>query len=297
MFQSDRQIAIRSTVKKFVCAGSKDDQKTISVFIEHFTCAGRAKEVQEKVDRLLKNPKVADAIKFKARACKRKRVQEEDYCALRFIDRKLEGVGRERENKFKQSRKETESLEMSEVLELSPLKKKLSSWDDAKAHNFFKKNVPNMPAVRVNPTKTATPQSKNDKDDAIVNPTVEMGPDGIDVEHASTNPMKLFGGILTMALAEQKLHPNFIWFWDPLHKCPRILHTEWGLCLDGFPIHGFSDGAAMQSVQLYNLPGLVHKPQFVFPQAVYIDQESSRTAWTFLRELDECAAQLELSAV
>ena len=67
----------------------------------------------------------------------------------------------------------------------------------------------------------------------------------------------------------------------------KYIHTGWDFANEGFPI------ASMHSLDLFNLPGLIHMPELSWPQALYIDREISTTSWIFLREFDECMTALE----
>jgi hypothetical protein len=118
------------------------------------------------------------------------------------------------------------------------------------------------------------------------------GHDVMDIEHASLNPYDLVNCIVSMVYTQQHLHQSFVWFLDSA-LLPQINLLKWSICVDGFPVRNFSDGAAMHCFQLLNLPGFVNMPEFSFPQAVYLDSENSKLSWNLLREVDDVVLKLE----
>lgn len=272
-------------VKAYVTAGSQNAAATMANFIADTSAKGRGHEIDQKITEVLSRARVGKVFQKRLRNMKKKRVKEHEYAAIRFCDRKRDGLGRPAENKMASSRQESNRLQVTAEVTSSPLQKKLSSYDDKTAHKFFQTHLPDLPKVRK--CEENAPMSQLNSI-----PKVHYCPAKIECEHASVNPLELLSAIVTMAYLQQELHKFFVWFLDKDLQ-PKYEHMEWGVCVDGFPVKNFSDGASMQSIQLYNMPGLVHKPDYNFPQALYMDSESSQAAWVFLRELDEVITSVE----
>ena len=100
------------------------------------------------------------------------------------------------------------------------------------------------------------------------------------------DPYELIIGIISLIYTQEALHSSFIWFYDASTKQFKTNHLEFGFCLDGFPVFSGSDGAAMISLSCFNLPGLIHLPEFSFLQSIFIDGECSKASWHFLRMKD-----------
>jgi hypothetical protein len=178
----DRKEKIRANVTKYVCGGSEDKTFCMSVFIRDMLAAGRQPQIERKIGAVLEHPLIAGSIGVIIRAVKNKRMKSEEFRALKYCERKLMDLGKERSNKANECKRVSETIVINQDLQISPVKMKHDSYKVKKAENFLKTNFPNAPSVRVHP-------KDNEKDSPLQS---EICPFEISVEHASVNPIKLF---------------------------------------------------------------------------------------------------------
>ena len=109
------------------------------------------------------------------------------------------------------------------------------------------------------------------------------------IEHAFVEVEATLMSIVTLVLTTPALHENVVWFWDPVTKEHKVKHFELSTFFDGFPLHGGKAAATALSLRILNLPGLGHRPEFLFTLFLAMCKEGSAFA---LRLLAQCSQKL-----
>jgi hypothetical protein len=118
------------------------------MFIREMTASGGNNEVKQRVEGLLESQRVSSAMKMIVRSVKQTLVEQHEFKAMKFCERKLLDIGRDRMNKANEAKGPSETIKVTEDFTISPVKSKSDSYKDSMAIKFIYKNVPYLPKVR-----------------------------------------------------------------------------------------------------------------------------------------------------
>jgi hypothetical protein len=260
---------LRNLVCNAITVNSTTPFEDKSLFVKDFIVAStRREEILKAVKTCLDNEKVASVFQSNILDVASKAVSKSQLNRTKdFLGRKKMQISMKKKQSMSSERYHSAHIELSPNLKVKSVAIPCSSKTDKAARSFIRDSFP-----------ITLPKALQDKSS--------------NVESAYLRTEQLVKCIIAMFYCTKELHSHWHWFYSAAEKGFHYNFVQLSTFYDSAPIGKNGEQCTGLYLRILNAPGLIHKPEFIYPLFLLRSKECSMLAKQYMDRYSEAILKM-----